>query len=116
LFLVAANAPAKWSYRVIKKAKRQPHGRPFPKNPQAVPVALPKSFPRSPGFYTRDDVLAITGVSYPTLWKWMRDGFFPIPREIGKPGGHRSSLRWLVSEVDAWTVTRPKRFPKGQQS
>jgi predicted DNA-binding transcriptional regulator AlpA len=53
------------------------------------------------------DVVAITGLSYPTLWQWMRDGKFPRSRIVG------GKSMWLASEVNAWLAGLPVRPLKG---
>jgi len=51
------------------------------------------------------EVITIVGVSYVTLWGWMRHGKFPAARTAnGKPV-------WLASEVASWVKTLPvKKF------
>ena len=46
---------------------------------------------------TIDDVLKITGVSYATMYKWMKAGDFPSSKRVGK-----KTRRWLESEVNDW--------------
>jgi predicted DNA-binding transcriptional regulator AlpA len=58
----------------------------------------------------KHDVLAITGLSYPTIWAWMRDGKFPRSRVVG---GKNGRTVWLASEVDAWLAALPLRPLKG---
>ena len=60
-------------------------------------------------FLSRDEVLEkIGGVSYQTLWTWMRDGKFPRSREIGE-----NKVGWLETEVEHWMQHRPVRRLKG---
>ena len=56
---------------------------------------------------SRDEVLVRTGMSYPTLWAWMREGKFPRSRDVG------GRAMWLASEIEAWIVNRPLRKLKG---
>lgn len=63
---------------------------------------------------TREEVLAIVKVSYPTLWWWVRDGHFPAPRRLGSRGKH-GRIGWIESEVQAWIKSLPKRYPKGSK-
>ena len=53
------------------------------------------------------DVLAVTGVTFPTIWAWMRAGTFPRGRIVG------GKSKWLSSEVDAWLANLPLRPLKG---
>src|SRR5215468_10091588 len=42
------------------------------------------------------EVMTITGLSYPTLWAWMRAGKFPRSRIVG------GKSMWLSTELSAW--------------
>ena len=53
------------------------------------------------------EVLAITGLSYPTIWSWMRLGKFPRSKVVG------GRSMWLASELNAWLVSLPTRVLKG---
>jgi predicted DNA-binding transcriptional regulator AlpA len=52
-------------------------------------------------------VLDAVGVSYPTLWKWMRQGVFPRSREVG------NKVCWFEHEVQEWLANRPIKKLKG---
>jgi predicted DNA-binding transcriptional regulator AlpA len=52
---------------------------------------------------SKAEVVAITNVSYVTLWKWMRNGEFPLPRVAG------GQSKWLSSEIDQWLIELPIR-------
>ena len=51
----------------------------------------------------KTEVLAIAGVSFPTIWAWMREGKFPSARHMGV------KTFWLESEVSAWIRGLPFR-------
>jgi predicted DNA-binding transcriptional regulator AlpA len=53
------------------------------------------------------DVLAITNVTFPTLWAWMRAGKFPRARVVG------AKSMWLSTDIEAWLATLPVRRLKG---
>jgi predicted DNA-binding transcriptional regulator AlpA len=53
------------------------------------------------------DVLAITNVSFPTIWAWMRAGKFPRARVVG------GQSMWLSSDIEAWLASLPVRRLKG---
>ena len=36
-----------------------------------------------------------------TIWRWVRDGNFPKPRQIGP-----NSIGWLESEINGWIESR----------
>jgi prophage regulatory protein len=50
---------------------------------------------------SRREVLDRVGVSYPTLWHWMRAGTFPRSRDIG------GKVAFIESEVDRWIANLP---------
>jgi predicted DNA-binding transcriptional regulator AlpA len=56
----------------------------------------------------KPELLRLIGVSYSSIFAWMRAGKFPLAREIG-PGGRSTRIAWLESEVHAWLASRPKR-------
>lgn len=53
------------------------------------------------------EVLAIAGVSFPTIWAWMRDGKFPRARIVG------GKSMWLSTEIETWLSALPIRPLKG---
>ena len=55
------------------------------------------------------EVLDRVGVSYPTIWQWMRAGTFPRSRALG------ASTVWIAAEVEAWMAALPKRQLKGDE-
>ena len=58
---------------------------------------------------SKREVLAIVGVSYPTLWSWMRQGKFPRSRVVG------GKSMWLSTDIEAWLATLPVRKLKGDE-
>jgi predicted DNA-binding transcriptional regulator AlpA len=59
------------------------------------------------GLLGKRDILAITGVSYPTIWSWMRAGTFPRARIVGEKS------MWLQTEIEAWLADLKVRPLKG---
>lgn len=53
---------------------------------------------------SKPEVCEKIGKSFPIIWLWMRQGKFPLPREVA--GGQPS---WIESEVDEWITSKPKR-------
>jgi len=51
----------------------------------------------------RREVEAITGLSRSGLYRLMEEGEFPRPLRVG-----RASVRWRLSEVQAWIDECPK--------
>ena len=55
----------------------------------------------------KPEVCDRVGLSYPTIWTYMRNGTFPRSRVVG------GQVAWLASEVAAWIDGLPKRRLKG---
>jgi predicted DNA-binding transcriptional regulator AlpA len=53
------------------------------------------------------EICAITNVSFPTIWSWMRAGKFPRGKIVG------GKSMWLSNEIDAWLADLPTRPLKG---
>lgn len=51
---------------------------------------------------SKREVCARVGVSYPTIWKWIREKRFPRARVLN--GG---KIGWIESEVEAWILNLP---------
>ena len=51
---------------------------------------------------TRKQVCAVVGRSPTSLWRDVRAGTFPPPRQIGP-----ARIGWLASEIDTWLKSRP---------
>ena len=56
-----------------------------------------------PRMLEKHEVLAHLGVTYPTLWAWIRTGYFPSAVLVGKKS------MWYQHEVHEWLTTRPRR-------
>lgn len=56
---------------------------------------------------SKPEVLDRVGVSYPTLWAWMREGKFPRSRQLG------GKAAWVESEIEDWITALPVRRLKG---
>jgi predicted DNA-binding transcriptional regulator AlpA len=59
----------------------------------------------------RAAVVQITGLSYPTIWKRMREGQFPRSHVIG--AGANSKSVWYSDEIADWLDALPVRPLKG---
>jgi predicted DNA-binding transcriptional regulator AlpA len=56
---------------------------------------------------SKPEVLDRVGVSYPTLWSWMREGKFPRSRQLG------GKAAWIEAEIEEWINALPVRRLKG---
>jgi predicted DNA-binding transcriptional regulator AlpA len=59
---------------------------------------------------SKREILAITNVTFPTIWAWMRAGTFPRSRVVG------GKSMWLSTDIEAWLATLPVRKLKGDAS
>ena len=59
---------------------------------------------------TKPEVLAKTGLSYPTIWRLMTLGAFPRSRQVA------SKVVWLSSEVDQWIAALPRTHLLGDDA
>ena len=69
--------------------------------------------PRAPPdtrLLSKPEVLAIVGVTFPSLWAWMRAGTFPRSRIVG------GRSMWRSDEIDEWLAGLPIRPLKGDSS
>ena len=62
---------------------------------------------RSDRLIYRPELTKRVGLSYPTIWKQMRNGTFPRGRVVG------GKTAWLESEIDNWIAALPERRLKG---
>jgi predicted DNA-binding transcriptional regulator AlpA len=58
---------------------------------------------------TKQEVLAILGISHVTLWDWIRKGRFPEAVVLGPEGGNRTTQRWIDTEVYTAIANMPRR-------
>jgi predicted DNA-binding transcriptional regulator AlpA len=72
--------------------------------PQAPLVALP---PRLTRLIDRNELMRIIPVTYPTIWKWMREDKFPRSKNCG------GKIVWLESDIEDWIKSRPAQPLKG---
>jgi predicted DNA-binding transcriptional regulator AlpA len=64
-----------------------------------------------PRLLYKADIVAITGATYVTIWRWMQQGKFPRSRTVGASA--TSKAVWLASEVDQWLASLPLKRLKG---
>ena len=60
-----------------------------------------------PRLLTKNQVLARIGVTFPTVWAWMRAGEFPRAVVVG------NKSMWHEQEINAWITALPRRDLKG---
>jgi predicted DNA-binding transcriptional regulator AlpA len=105
-------------------AKRKPAARPSAGKSKLVSDTPPpasthgsahraRAPPAGEHLLDKDEILALTGVSFPTIWSWMRQGRFPRSRVVG--AGRSSKSVWLSNEVEAWLRELPVRKLKGDE-
>jgi prophage regulatory protein len=76
--------------------------------PQPVGPVVEEARPPPRRLISLKEVLRRVPLTYPTLWKMMREGRFPRPKAIGaKKDG------WVEDEITAWIDNQPRRMLKG---
>ena len=73
----------------------------------------PKAFALPVRLLNKHEILTIVGLTYPTVWKMMRDGLFPRSRVVG------GKSMWRSDEVQAWLdalLVRPLKGDDGAQA
>jgi len=63
-----------------------------------------------PRLMFKAEVTALVGHSFPTIWKWMRAGNFPLSFDVG------SKTAWYEHEIRAWLTSRPRSVFKRNES
>jgi prophage regulatory protein len=74
------------------------------------PVVVPDDEAPAPRLIFKAEVIKRTGFSYPSLWKWMRAGTFPMSFVVG------NKTAWAEHEIDAWLASRPRSNLKRNES
>ena len=81
-----------------------------PREDEAPPASEQTTLPPGvPYLLDRHQIVALTGLSYPTLWKKMCEGEFPRGRSTG------GKTFWLSTEIAAWMANLPVRRLKGDE-
>ena len=50
-----------------------------------------------------DEVVARVGLSKSTLWRYIKDGYFPKPIKLGP-----RATGWIEQEIEDWISSRPR--------
>jgi prophage regulatory protein len=53
-------------------------------------------------YLSESQVLAQVGISRATLFRWQRDGYFPMRHKLGP-----KRVGWSQTDVEAWFSSRP---------
>ena len=56
---------------------------------------------------SKEEVLQILGVTYPTVWRFVHEGKFPPGRYVG------TRVFWRMSEVNAFIESLPRQAARG---
>ena len=102
--------------RALLLSSKDPFGHPALRDHRTVTTLRPEVTGRRIGASTstsdllsKAQVLEALGVSYGTLFSWMRNGQFPLALELGPPNGRTTKIAWKKSEIDDWLANRPRR-------
>jgi len=77
----------------------------LPEAPDRKRIASQSEDP--PRLISKAEGMNIVGLSFPTIWEWMRLGKFPRSRVCG------ARVKWIEAEVIAWVNSLPERKLKG---
>jgi predicted DNA-binding transcriptional regulator AlpA len=97
--LAAANSQHQAKAAIAPDHAHEQHDREVSHGPHGPPPAE--------RLVSKHEVLAITGVSHPTIWSWMRAGKFPRSRIVG------GKSMWLSTDIAHWLEQLPIRPLKG---
>jgi predicted DNA-binding transcriptional regulator AlpA len=62
---------------------------------------------------SKAEVLERVGCTFPTIWKLMRDGKFPMALSIGTPNERYGKPVWRETDIDEWIANLPVKRYKG---
>jgi predicted DNA-binding transcriptional regulator AlpA len=79
-------------------------------NPRAKKFTADDSDNAPPVFLDKAEVLRRVSLTYPMIWKWMREGTFPRSRLVGV-----AKTVWLESDIIRWMKDRPITKLKGDE-
>jgi predicted DNA-binding transcriptional regulator AlpA len=78
-----------------------------PPSPERFRATDRSQGPPPPRLISKSEVVAIIGVSFPTIWHWMRLGKFPRSLICG------GRTVWIESAITDWVNALPRRRLKG---
>jgi predicted DNA-binding transcriptional regulator AlpA len=82
-------------------ARRRPHAVQVHAAREQTAASLPAL--RDLQLLSRQEIMALTGLSYPTIWAWTREGRFPRACIVG------GKSMWRATEIDAWLAGLKRR-------
>jgi predicted DNA-binding transcriptional regulator AlpA len=82
----------------------------IPSNTRAVAHNADNVAPLTVRLISKKEIVAITGLSFPTVWKLMRAGKFPRSRIVGQKS------KWRSDEIEQWLARLPIRKLKGDEA
>jgi predicted DNA-binding transcriptional regulator AlpA len=96
----AATPPARGGQRTSER----PHAVQVRAAREQTAASLPAL--RNLQLLSRQEVMALTGLSYPTIWAWTQDGRFPRALKVGGKNA------WRATEIDVWVNGLERRALK----
>jgi predicted DNA-binding transcriptional regulator AlpA len=97
---------------VATKSKRKKSPKPQPKRePELRTEGAPvdQQGERPIRLLTKKEVCERVRLTFPTIWKRMRDGTFPRTREMNFDEQGQIKAVWLEHEIEAWMLGLPVR-------
>jgi predicted DNA-binding transcriptional regulator AlpA len=82
--------------------------------PPAAPAQVDDPAQRPIRFLTKVEVCNRVRLSFPTIWKRMREGTFPRARETTSDQQTNTKVFWLEHEIEEWMLALPARQYLGE--
>jgi predicted DNA-binding transcriptional regulator AlpA len=102
--LKAGAEPAPVKLRGGSRPGERPHAAQVQAAREQTAASLPAL--RHLQLLTRQEIMALTGLSYPTIWAWTQKGIFPRALKVG------GKNMWRATEIDAWLAGLERRALK----
>jgi len=65
-------------------------------------MSAPSSIVTLDSYLSLKDVMKIVTVGSSTIYRWIEEGSFPRPRQLGA-----NCVRWRAADIKAWQESRP---------
>jgi predicted DNA-binding transcriptional regulator AlpA len=97
-----------------KRKKRQPKKLPPKPNRPERELAPVEPQQRGVRFLTKAEVCNRVRLTFPTIWKRMREATFPRAREMTSDQQSNTKIVWLEHEIEEWMLGLPARQYLGE--
>jgi predicted DNA-binding transcriptional regulator AlpA len=95
-------SPALQRQGAIAVTRRNPPKQPPPRRRAPMQAFIPSDSNEPTALIFKNEVLRRVGYTYPSLWRMMRDGKFPMSVDVG------GKTAWHENEINKWIRERPR--------